>query len=54
MGKGEVNLKLVEHFFLLSHNGTHEDIKVKIMIQMIKKLGKTFGLPIWTLYIQKF
>ena len=23
--------KLIEHFFLLSHNGTHEDIKVQII-----------------------
>ena len=23
--------KLIEHFFLCSHNGTHEDIKVKII-----------------------
>ena len=23
--------KLIEHFFLYSHNGTHEDIKVQII-----------------------
>ena len=23
--------KLIEHFFLCSHNGTHEDIKVQII-----------------------
>ena len=23
--------KLIEHFFLFSHNGTHEDIKVQII-----------------------
>ena len=49
--------KLIEHFLLLSHNRTHEDIKVqKIghLIQTIKKIGKTFGFSIWTLCIQNF
>ena len=34
MGKGVVDLKqekLIENFFLLSHNGTPEDIKVQII-----------------------
>ena len=34
MGKGAVDLKqekLIENFFLLSHNGTHEDIEVQII-----------------------
>ena len=46
--------KLIENFFLLSHNGAREDIKVQIIghcDQTIKKLEKTFGFSIWTLYI---
>ena len=48
--------KLIENFFLLSHNGTYEDIKVQIIGHCdptVKKLEKTFGFSFWTLCTQK-
>ena len=44
--------KLIEHLLFCSHNGKHEDIKIR-MIQTIKKPDRTFGFSIWTLHIQK-
>ena len=46
--------KLIEHFSLCNHNGTHEDITIQIIvIQTVKKLEKTFGFSIWALCIHK-
>ena len=41
--------KLIEHILLLSHNGTHEDIKVQIIGHCDPNDRETFGFSIWTL-----